>query len=288
MSTTTTARTGVTESTTPGQTLAALARADARRFARHPLFLFGFGAWVVILIVGVANQQVVSIGVEDPGTFIAFLIGVFGFVVAHRLTTSLRRSGDLADTAPVSSQRRTLAMCLACLVPMTASLFIVTAFIVFGSVWPPTMPNGGQVAWFGYESNVTILAVLLADAVLACLGGPLLGVAVARWAPFRGSALLGVVLLMFTVMSASSLPAPWYAIAPWAIFWESHLVDEVYQSSWVLTAVSPVWYCGYVACLCGLAVVAALGRDNAHRRQLLLAGGVLAAVGVGCLLLAVS
>lgn len=285
---TTTAPTPSTAATTPGRTLAALARADARRFARHPLFLLGVGAWVVILAVQVANQEVVTIGVEDPGTFVAFLVGVFGFVVAHRLTTSLRRSGDLADTAPVSSQRRTIALCLACLVPMTAGLVIVIAFIVFGAVWPPTMPDGGHVAWFGYESNTTILAVLLADAVLACLGGPLLGVAVARWAPFRGSALLGVVVLMFTVMSASSLPAPWYAIAPWAIFWDAHLTDGEYQSSWVLDAVSPVWYCGYVACLCGLAVVAALGRDDAHRRPLLLAGGVLATLGVCFLLLAVS
>jgi hypothetical protein len=273
---------------TPGHTLAALARADARRFARHPLFLLGVGAWVVILAFKVANQQVVTVGVEDPSTFIAFLVGVFGFVVAHRLTTALRRSGDLADTAPVSPQRRTAALCLACLVPMTAGLLIVTAFIVFGSVWPPTMPNGGEVAWFGYYPDSTILGILLADVVLACLGGPLLGVAVARWAPFRGSALLGMVLLMFTVMSASSLPAPWFAIAPWAIFWDEHLVDGVYQSSWVRTGVSPVWYCGYVACLCGLAVVAALGRDHAHRRPLLGAAGVLAAVGVGFLLLAVA
>ncbi len=286
--TTITPLTASAPATTPGHTLAALARADARRFARHPLFLLGVGAWVVILAVKVANQQVVTVGVEDPSTFIAFLVGVFGFVVAHRLTTALRRSGDLADTAPVSPQRRTAALCLACLVPMTAGLLIVTAFIVFGSLWPPTMPNGGEVAWFGYYPDSTILGILLADVVLACLGGPLLGVAVARWAPFRGSALLGTVLLMFTVMSASSLPAPWYAIAPWAIFWDEHLVDGVYQSSWVRTGVSPVWYCGYVACLCGLAVVAALGRDHAHRRPLLGAAGVLAAVGVGFLLLAVA
>lgn len=287
MSATTTSRSAAPP-TTPGQTLAALARADARRFARHPLFLFGVGAWVVILAISAANQAVVSIGVEDPGTFIAFLVGVFGFVVAHRLTTSLRRSGDLADTAPVSAQRRTLALCLSCLVPMTASLAIVAAFVVFGSLWPPTMPNGGNVAWFGYESDITILAILVADAVLACLGGPLLGVAVARWAPFRGSALLGMVLLVFLVMCASALPAPWYAIAPWAIFWDSHLTNGVYQSSWVLTAVSPVWYCGYVASLCGLAVVAALLRDDANRRALLASGGAFAALGIGCLLLAVA
>lgn len=283
---TATAPTAAAATTTPKVTLRALAVADAGRFARHPLFLAGIGAWVVILTVKMANRQVASVGVEDPGTFIAFLIGVLGFVVAHRLTTSLRRCGDLADTAPVSSQRRTLALCLACLVPMAAGLLIVVIYIVFGSVWPPTMPNGGEVAWFGYASNITVLAVLMADAVLACLGGPLLGVAVARWAPFRGSALLGMVLLVGTVMLASALPAPWYAVAPWAVFWDGHLSEGVYQSSWVLTAVSPVWYCGYVACLCGLAVVAALGRDRAHRRQLLITAAALAGVGVGCLLLA--
>jgi hypothetical protein len=285
---TTTARSPSASFSTAHDTLVSLARADARRFACHPLFLAGFGLWILILAVKVAGHHVVTVGVEDPGTFVAFLIGVFGFVVAHRLTTSLRRSGDLADTTPTSSQRRTLALCLACLVPMTASLLIVGAIIVFGSIWPPTMPHGGRVAWFGYEPDLTILAILLADAVLASLGGPLLGVAVARWAPFRGSALLGMVLLLFIVMSASSLPAPWFAIAPWAIFWNEHLEGGVYQSSWVPTSVSPVWYCGYLACLCGLAVVAALARDRGHRRRLLVIAGVLASVGIGCLFLAAA
>ena len=44
-------------SPTPGRTLAALARADARRFARHPLFLLGVGAWVVIVRVLVATKR---------------------------------------------------------------------------------------------------------------------------------------------------------------------------------------------------------------------------------------
>jgi hypothetical protein len=56
----------------------------------------------------------------------------------------------------------------------------------------------------------------------------------------------------------------------------------------VPTSVSPVWYCGYLACLCGLAVVAALVRDRAHRRQLLVTAGLLATVGVGCLVLAAA
>ncbi len=35
---------------------------------------------------------------------IAFLLGVFGFVVAHRLTTALRRTRELAGTVPVDQQ----------------------------------------------------------------------------------------------------------------------------------------------------------------------------------------
>ena len=52
------------------------------------------------------------------------------------------------------------------------------------------------MAWFGDYPTVDVIAVLLAMGPVATLGGPLLGVAVARWAPFRGSALVGVVVLV--------------------------------------------------------------------------------------------
>ena len=98
-------------------TLLALARADARRYARHPLFVIPCAILVVALVVDVAQQKG---GGTNPliGTMtIAFLLGVFGFVVAHRLTTSLLRTRELAGTVPVGQQERTLALCLACLVP---------------------------------------------------------------------------------------------------------------------------------------------------------------------------
>jgi len=271
---------------TPGQSVTALALTEARRFARHPLFLCSLAVVLVAQGVGIARQQVIDVGVEAT-VLPAFFIGVFGFVVAHRLTTSLRRTGDLADTAPVGAQRRTVALCLACLVPMTLGILVILSMALFGAVWPPTMPDR-QVAWFGYESNLDVWAVLIGDVVLACLGGPLLGVAVARWAPFRGSALLGMVLLMTGPVLAQAVPSPWYAAAPWVIFNDERVVGGKYQASWILDAVSPAWWCGYAACLCALAVVAALMRESAHRRQLSLAGGVIAAAAVGFLLLAVA
>ena len=270
----------------PRQSLMALARAEALRFARHPLFLVSAAVMLLATAFGVANQKVVDVGVE--GTVLpAFFVGVFGFVVAHRLTTSLRRSGDLADTAPVSAQRRTLALCLACLVPMTLGILVVLSSVLFGAIWPPSLP-GGHVAWFGYEPDLTIWAILFGDVVLACLGGPLLGVAVARWAPFRGSALLGMAVLVIGASTLASLPSPWYVVSPYALFSDEHLDNGKYQVSWVRDGVSPVWWCGYAACLCGLAVLAALLRHDADRRRLLTSAGVLVALAVGFALVAVA
>ena len=271
---------------TPRQSVTALAQADARRFARHPLFLVTLAVVVLSGASGIAKHDVAGVGVEGS-VFPAFFIGVFGFVVAHRLTTSLRRSGDLADTAPVGPQRRTLALCLACLVPTSLGVLVVLNAAVFGAIWPPTMPDG-HVAWFGYESNADVWGVLVGDVVLASLGGPLLGVAVARWAPFRGSALLGMTLLVTVPVMAQTVPSPWYAISPWVIFNDEHVVGGEYQSSWIPDAVSPAWWCGYAACLCGLAVVAALMREQAHRSQLFAVGGVVVAAASGFLLLAVA
>ena len=269
-------------------TLLALARADARRFARHPLFLFGVVVLLLMLGFGIATRSVVTVSAVEGLVFPAFLLGVFGFVVAHRLTTSLRRSGDLADTSPTGQQRRTIALCLACLVPMAAGVATISALVVFGAVWPPeSIPAGQRVAWFGHEPTVDMLAALVATLPLAALGGPLLGVAVARWAPFRGSALLGVVILVIGAAYGDALPTPWFTISPWFNFMAGDYHDGQYHTTWLRGGVEPLWSCGYYAALCGLAVVTALLRDNANRRPLLLAGGLLTAVAAACLVIPV-
>ena len=273
----------------PDPTLAALARADARRFARHPLFLFGVAICLAYLVAGVADQSVVDVSVMEATVLPAFFLGVFGFVTAHRLTTSLRRTGDLVLTAPVDAQRRTAALCLSCLVPLAAGLVYFALLLLFGAVWPPEAPAAhGTVAWFTDEPAVDVVAALFANVALAALGGPLLGVAVARWAPFRGSALLGLVVLVFGVIYAMDLNDPWQALAPYINFSDSLVVHGKTQSSWLRDGVDPVWWVGYAASLCGLAAVAALLRDRAHRRRLLGAGTALTASAVACFLMAVA
>ena len=146
------------------------------------------------------------------------------------------------------------------------------------------------MAWFGDFPAIDVLAVLLAMGPLATLGGPLLGVAVARWAPFRGSALLGVVTLVFlTAIPGSSANGSTVRLAAaWPVLIDEQVVNEKVVSTTIVSSIEPVWALGWVVCLCGLAVVAALLRDPEHRRPLLGAGAALTVGAVGSFLLAVS
>lgn len=276
---TTAAPTATSPGVQPLPTLLALARADARRFARHPLFLAGVALFGVVFVWALpefaADPLVVTI-IE------AFFLGVFGFVVAHRLTTSLGRSGDLAETSPVGQRRRTAALCLACLVPAFVATLVTLFVLVAGLVWPewgvPTRP----ATWFRDEPDLAVLAALIALGPVAALGGPLLGVAVARWAPFRGSALLGMILLTIGTQLPSESLSPWRALAPWIIPSTEEVVDGTIVSTSLVVDVSLPWYLGYVLCLCGLAVVAALLRDPVNRRPVVWAGVVLGLAAIGC------
>jgi hypothetical protein len=272
-------------------TLLALARADARRYARHPLFVLPCAFIVVLAAIDAARHNG---GGTDPMVATmtsAFLLGVFGFVVAHRLTTSLLRTRELADTVPVDRQVRTLSLCLACLVPAVAGLAVAVYMVVVGAIWPPDgEPSSLPVAWFGDYPVSTVLPALLAMGPVATLGGPLLGVAVARWAPFRGSALLGVVaLVVATAMTGSDEPGGHERLASaWPILVDEHVVHGKIISTTFVSVITPIWALGWVLCLCGLAVVAALLRDPEHRRPLLATGAGLTLAAAACYALALA
>ena len=77
-------------------------------------------------------------------------------------------------------------------------------------------------------------------------------------------------------------------VSAWPILVDEHTVDEKVVSTTFMTGIEPIWALGWVLCLCGLAVVAALLRDPSHRRQLLVAGAALTVAAAVCFLLAQS
>ena len=268
-------------------TLRELALVDAKRFARHPLFIFGVVANFALIYAAAAVDRApspVSIAISP-----SFFLGIFGLVVAHRLTTSLRRTHELVDSMPSSPRRRTAALCLACMVPFLAGVASVVAILVLVAAYPPEQPDpDALMTWFGDYPAVDVLAALFALGAVAALGGPLLGVLIARWAPFRGSALLAVVGIFLVCEAGSHWPMPWRVVLPWSALGDDHVVDGVTVSSNFVAGASEAWFAVYALLMCGLAAVGALLRDPVGRRPLLWTGAALAVAAAGAFALTVT
>ena len=270
-------------------TLAQLARIEAKRYARHPLFL-----------VGAALCALASAGAHGPveldyHVIPSFFIGVLGIVVAARLTASTDRSAPVVDSAPVSQTLRTAAMCLACLVPAVTGLAIVLMHRAFMAADPiPDYLYGT----YGSFDRVVITVVV---PVIACAGGPLLGVAVGRWWRFPGAALFAVLVVLVwsyvsgyvpgeTSLDGSTLFARTLHMAgPYTAFGGGNGDGEVVSTVMTSYTGSPGWYAVWTLALCGLAVCAALwrGAEGVLRRRVGRAFAVLVAVALVSLVLAV-
>ena len=203
--------------------LRALARVEAKRFARHPLFLLGIAIMLIPMVAAVWQQEVDA----NPmvGTlFIAFLIGVFGFIVAHRLTTSMLRTRDLATTTPVDRQQRTLALCLACLVPATAGVVVAVFMLVTAAIWTPVGdPASAHVAWFRDDPALDVIVHADRDGAGRGPGRPAARGGGRPLGAVPWSALIGVVALVFLTALPSESPSPWRLVSAWPILVDEHV-----------------------------------------------------------------
>lgn len=273
--------------------LGPLAWIEAKRFARHPLFLVGFS-----LSLAASGGEYGPVEL-DHGFVPAFFVGIFGLVVAARLTASTRRCEAVVDAAPVSETTRTAALCAACLVPAAAGLVVAVFFQLVMAFHDPR-----PAYTYGVFTTGERYVILLVLPAIACLGAPLLGVAVGRWLRFPGAALLVAVALFLWGMLAGYMPSQqmdastWPArilhmLTPYTAWVESNSGDGS-STGWVPTVVrsltgSPAWFAAWTLALCALAACAALlhRAEGRVRRAVVRASWAAGAVAVTSLTLAV-
>ncbi|MEO7981783.1 MAG: hypothetical protein ABI807_12945 [Sporichthyaceae bacterium] len=263
---------------TPATSLRRLATIEAKRYARHPLFVLP-----ALLCAGL------SIGLHGPEeldyqVIPAFFLGVFGVVVAARLTRSTDSTTPILDAAPVTVTRRTAALCLACAVPFVTAVLIVMLHRVTMLVDPTPASRYGTYGVLDRQVITLLLPIVYAA------GGPLLGVAVGRWLRFPGAPLLAMVALIawsstFGYLpqsnnSASGLVRFLHAFTPYTAFAFSD-GDNIHPITLVTTMPgAPHWFAVWAIALCGLAVCAALwkGAGDVVRGRLVRTFAVMGAV----------
>ncbi|WP_033345883.1 hypothetical protein [Catenuloplanes japonicus] len=254
-----------------------LVLAATARLIRHPLVpaaLALSAAWS--LIPAVRDSSLMA---SAPGTPLnVFLVlthvpsmplGVAVLFAANLLATRDRRAGtaELLAAVPVPLRRRTAAALLAVLAPaVLTGCFTAVQMIIFHRYGPQPArwPSLGELA----VQPATVL------------GGGLLGVAVARLAPWPGAAAATLAGLVgaFT-LPASAGRQELLSLAPWR---EMAVQDDAGVVSYLPG--SPGWHAAYLCCLGGLAAIAALLATPGPRRHLLLSAAVAvtATVVTGC------
>jgi hypothetical protein len=247
--------------TPPSATLWTLTRFEAKRYAKHPLFLAGLVLAIITSLTKGGPDEL------DYHVIPSFFIGVLGIIVAGRLASATRRSDPVIGAAPVSESMRTAALCLACLVPTAAGVFLVVLHRIYIAANPyPKLVYGTYGTFDRYLITMVV-------PVIACAGAPLLGIAVARWLRFPGASLLAaVVVVLWSAVSAyiqqgGSAPTSGFKqvvhmLTPYTAFGASNANSSKAPTVITTFTGSVGWFAIWTLLLCGLAVTAALWRSH--------------------------
>lgn len=255
-------------------TVLSLARVETLRLARHPLFVVA-SVWFLYLAANTPFSEYANASYDiaangsasetnvDWVVLPAFLLGLGGLIAMNRITTSTRSSGDLVTAAPVGESRRTLALCLACLLPAAVAIVGAVYVFTFWMVDPPVQ----SVSWRDFATTPNLVA-LMATGVLAAPGGPLLGVLVGRWWQWPTAAgLTAVGLIAWSVLTIWPGGHPWgtlnHMATPFTL-----VAANTEGETWLLGG-SWNWRVPYLTGMCALAALGAYahGTEGPSRRR---------------------
>jgi hypothetical protein len=245
----------------------ALAKIEVRRYALHPVFLIGLVLNVVVLTMALTHTRD---SLYEPAVAPAFLLGVLGIVVGFRMTRSLERTAEALATTPLDVAQRVGALCVACLLPGAIGLLSGVSILIFEH------QNGdwGYGTWPAHDRA----AIILGQTALGSLGGPLLGIACARWLRFPGAVVVPVLgtagwAIVANGWTASNQDSTVWLLArmfsPFAFF---HTLDTEGGAPHAVESWrgNPQWFLLWLVLLCVLAVVVAMlkGAEGSVRETL--------------------
>lgn len=263
----------------------AVAAIETRRLLRHPAFLVGLAlfAWEYTSTVFIYPSRNLRDLSESWAVIVGFCLGLAGFIALNRIARSTGRSRDVVDAVPLDEPTRTLALCLTALVPFGLA---VVSGVVAWLVWDPSAPADPA------RDYTTLTRVEIwsfhATVLLAALGGPLLGIAVARWWrwPMAGTVTaIGLVAWsVSTGMFTTNLVRTVHHLAgPFSLMLTGADSEQTFRQ-----AGAWAWRVPYVACLCLLAAEAALLHGATGRRRTLILRAGWSTLVVALVLLALS
>lgn len=242
---------------------------QAKRFVTHPVYLLGLVALGFVIVTSPRGAD--PWWLEGVTVSVSLFIGVPGLIVAYRLTATEDRALALLPSAPTSGTTRTLALAGACLVPAMTALALLVLWLGLTVAAQPgdsiPQPAPGVIEAAGGWGPA--LAILFDGTVVACFGGPALGVATGRWLRFPGAGMIVTVTLVVAV----AFCAGWSLQIPGAgETWAVRLLGSASPlADWVLVDEagvvrgarpgSPVGHLLYAISLSGLAVWAAVMKD---------------------------
>lgn len=246
-------------------TLGVLARQEIRNYLRHKLFWFGTALMLVLDIIMVFGLD------GDPSSSAAYMIapaallGVLGITIMFGLTRRSDRAAEAAGAVAVPERTRTLALAVAVIVPLSVALLSYVAAVVGYHAHPPAsyiVPPG--------VSATFVHATQFGGGVLCAIGGPLLGLLLARYAPRRGVvAFVSILIVIATILLQGALVG---GEQPYRVFWVwTYFLTQVRDASDVLRISTlpgnPYIWIGYLVTLCALGLVLAVRHDPESDRD---------------------